>query len=812
MEILIVLVVLSIIGYVIYLNAPSTKFKKASKLLAYKKFSEAAAIYKSILNKHPEAPARYAECYFNLGFNVSSTNTKEALFYYNQVIKIKEELPRNANLGHYEEVEVKAHQGISVINFSLALIEKDPSARASKLKLNLKYIDDSLKRGMESEFSSLRFKNLKELYLIYSDLGYKSEKMKSFTSAIEYYNESREYAVLINDNNLKSNIATRIGICNLKSGKPVDSEILKQAQLASPEIQTDFYYRYVLNLLKDAKFSDAEQILVNKLNLQSPIIQKLREYVNCVKQKKAIVKINEINQTIDQLYQGSWQIEEIENFYNDLNNQITFIEEVLPIQAEKIKQIKPSLFNRILTHSLSEKQFEKAFYLIERYPAFWEDPNLLKDIGICCIGINFQRKLNESNYREVISNWLTAVYSDLVMLESIKYTTWDDDYTFTLSDSVGSKHRNHKSLPINVNYDKPTDANISIGETQRELLNQFEKVFQQNYHENSFFSRVQDFYSLERDSIDKVISFLDQDIFLGSPYFAKKYGSNVSIINAIDNYYKESSDEEALIAALPYLNGKTRSKVYEYSQAKEFVDNLIDSIESENVAEIKSSNNANKKGLIKKFKTLSSSLEDSIYRAFQSMIEYDNENDALFPLFEECILISENNAKIKYQYSKYIDVYCKIKLDKSEIDDFEALRLMKTSYVNSKDNPGICDFLIIQINNNLMNIINHQTNKSRNIFSLLDEILQDRSEMFISHSNLLATRRSEILTQLRDQGVDISILTGNDRPQNRPWEDLLDNNRLTPDGLILKQALSYFKKLSDRPTSLFDRFRNILNL
>ena len=176
MEFLIALIVLSIIGYLIYLNAPSTKFKKASKLLSLKKFSEAAAIYKSILNKHPEAPARYAECYFNLGFNVSSTNTKEALFYFNQAINIKEALSRNANLEHYEEVEVKAQHGISIINFSQALPEKDPNTRANKLKLNIKYINDSFKKGMESEFSSLNIQHLKELNIIYEGFGIKYEK------------------------------------------------------------------------------------------------------------------------------------------------------------------------------------------------------------------------------------------------------------------------------------------------------------------------------------------------------------------------------------------------------------------------------------------------------------------------------------------------------------------------------------------------------------------------------------------------------------------------------------------------------------
>ena len=215
----------------------------------------------------------------------------------------------------------------------------------------------------------------------------------------------------------------------------------------------------------------------------------------------------------------------------------------------------------MLTHYITEEQYGNAIVHIQKFPFFWESPELLKNLGICCYGYTAQGNLSEKNYRTIISNWLTAVYCDKVILKSMEETNWDDEYTFSLTDAIGSNYQQHDELPDNVNYDDISDFNISIGATQRELLQQFENLLHQKGSENSFAKTVSDFYADEKEAIQNVVAIIDTEILFAAPYFAKAYGINQDIIEGLDNDYEQYSNEEALQAGVAYIKNKTQSPV-----------------------------------------------------------------------------------------------------------------------------------------------------------------------------------------------------------------------------------------------------------
>ena len=119
MEALIIIAVLGIIGYLIYVNQPSTKFTKASKLLNQSRFVEAQAIFNQIILKHHLAVAKYSECFFLQGKVLQKKNkTKEAINYYNKAIESKSLLNSKSDKKSYSNIASKAYFEIATLQFN----------------------------------------------------------------------------------------------------------------------------------------------------------------------------------------------------------------------------------------------------------------------------------------------------------------------------------------------------------------------------------------------------------------------------------------------------------------------------------------------------------------------------------------------------------------------------------------------------------------------------------------------------------------------------------------------------------------------
>ena len=594
----------------------------------------------------------------------------------------------------------------------------------------------------------------------------------------------------------------------------VSNETLSLIDKADSSIKNDFYYRYAVQLLREEKFQEAESIISSYLNFQSSDIDKLNEILKTKKNNNAVKKIDELNIFIERLYNNELSMEEIKAFYESLDKTINEVKTLDLEASERISAIKPTLFNRLLTYYISEQQYGNAINIIHKHPRFWESPELLKNLGICCYGFTSKGLLTERNYKIIISDWLTSVFSDKIILKSLEDTTWDDNYTFTLYEAIGSNYSQHEEIPDNVNYDEISESNISIGATQRELLQQFETIIHKEIEDTSLSKLVNDFYDKEKEAIEKIIEIVDSDIFFATPYFAISNGLNNQIIKELDNNYHNYSNEDALEAGVPYIKNSNSTVVYQYFFANDLVDKVITAINNENPTAIKNLNTKNNKKWIEKFDNISNSSEDKIFNAISNKISEDDENENLISVMEECILFSTQNAKLKHQYSNYVANYCISKVNNEEIDHFKALTLMKGAYLRSPNNPRICKNFITLIRFNLMDILNDRTRKESDIYKILDWVKGNMSQTYKQNSSELSNARKEILGQLKANGVDISLLL---LFEDNNLASILSGHSLNSQGLKMKKVLTYLRDLGSiqetaNPLDRLRQLRQQLNL
>lgn len=796
MEVIIVLVIIGIVGYLIYQSLPNTKFEKAQNLFNAKNYNEAIDILNTIFDTHNDAPAKLAECKLNLGKRASTESEK--VKFFNEVTEIRKRISKSESIAKFDRIEAKAFYEIAKIQY------KEAKGDIDKLKQNIKFIDTANKKGSESDFSSLKEKHFYDLANSHFKKATAKEKAEKLSEAIQQYDTAKDYAEKSDNKTVQNNSVARIAICHLKRNDKINLNNISEIGNSNKNFQRELYYRYAIQLLKNKEFSEAEKIISSHLNFQSSEIDKLNEILRAEKNNNAVKRVEEINTSIEKLYRNSLSTEELKALYESLDttaNEVKVFDEQL---SERISAIKPTLFNRLLTQYISAEQYGSAITIIHKFPKFWESPELLKNLGICCYGYTAKGLLTERNYQTVISGWLTSVFSDKVILKSLNDTTWDDNYTFSLAEAIGSNYSQHDEIPDNVNYDEISETNISIGATQKELLQQFETIIHKEIHDTNLSKLVNDFYDKEKEALEKVIAVIENDIFFATPHFAKTNGLNNEIIEELDNDYHNYSNEEALEAGVPYIKNSNSTVVYQYFYANDLIDKVKTAINCENSVAIKNLNTKENKQWIDKFESVSELAEDKLFNSISNKISEDDENEKLIPVMEECILFSSQNAKLKHQYSNYVANYCISKVNENEIDNFKALSLMKGAYLRSPNNPKIVKNFITLIRFNLMDILNDRTRKMNEIYTILDWVRKNNmSQTYKQNSDELSTARREILQQLKKAGVDTSMLD-----DDNPLARFNIGNSLTSQGLKMKKVLTYLKELGNeqKPSNPFDLF------
>jgi len=808
MEVVIIIIILSIFGYLIHQQLPSTKFLVATQLMTKDDFSGAESILNDIYKKHPQAPAKLAECYLSRSIklqagyiNKTTPLSSEATGLLNQAISLNTTLPKNADRSAYELVQAKCLYELANFNFKYQT-QDDVELIIKRHEDNLMFIESSLKVGSESQFETLSRSIYSDLSLILFVKAMRNEKLGNFREAINVYDKCGSYSIKYSKTNSSLDYLIRIQICRLKLNESVD--LFEPDENVNSKYRLDFYFRYALALLKDKRYNDADKILSMNLSVNTKGVESMKKAIHNERVKQTIKTVDQINLGINSLFEEHYPLAKTQNFYDWLETKINEVTIVSPDLSAKIRELKPSLFNKLLMQYMDSEDYQNAIDLISKYPRFWESPDLLKNLGICCYGITSQKGLNEKNYKHIISSWLTSIFCDEVILNSLEATSWDDPYTFTLVESIGSTLMTRQDLPENVNYDDISESNISIGATQKELLQHFESLLHQMSSEAKYSKAISDFYEGERQSIQAVISCAtDDSILIAAPFFSKTFRINEIIVQELDKVFDETDDEDALMAGIPYVTDYDGSNVGIYANATNCLQKIHVAIEKENLDELKQLFTDENKVLLENFDTIDSRIEDEMFSRINAKISLiDDGVDPrqierqlrLSNIMKEAINFLRNNNKLKSQYSNFMTDFCVIMVNAQKISNQKAFTFMTLAYLYSKDNIRVCKNLIAIIRNCLMDVLNDKL-KGEEIFPTLDKLRSNRSQVFLRNASELSNLRTEILNDLINSGVDVSGITSKESDHIRPTVDMAMNN-LTPQGYNMKKVLSYMEKLS----------------
>lgn len=217
-------------------------------------------------------------------------------------------------------------------------------------------------------------------------------------------------------------------------------------------MRDDLAYRYALYLLKSTRPAEAESILKKYLPDESTLFA----ICNNIFVKEAEDRLSEFNNKLVAIDNGNLTAEEAIRLYQSFDSVVKFITSRLSDTKSKLPSYKSKIEGYILQRLFNEEMYSEAFDKIRLlFPNFIDDNKAFRNIAIASLGLLENGETDDKKIKLAISIWLSAVFTDKLFVESLDYTSWDDQYTFTLKDSLGDSHEyDYDELPDNVNYAK----------------------------------------------------------------------------------------------------------------------------------------------------------------------------------------------------------------------------------------------------------------------------------------------------------------------------------------------------------------------
>jgi len=442
--------------------------------------------------------------------------------------------------------------------------------------------------------------------------------------------------------------------------------------------------------------------------------------------------------------------------YNKIEEQKNIIED-FPQYSTTIFEIQKNLFSKLLHQYISEQQFEKCLDHIISYPNFFDSIELLKDAGICCIRMATNGKITESNYKNVISIWLTAIYNDDIFINSLENTSWDDDYTFTIKNAVGKFGSFiYKRDWANINREEPSESNIAIGDSQRELINLFENALN-SIQPESLHNKVYSFYADEKKAISDLVDLLGYDTLHTTPEFAKTFNTSDTILKHANWRYETKANQELLMVGSKYFTLRFNDKggvIYsstdmfdKFACAKHYSDMAIERIKkgtqvSPDVY----------KEVLNWFDKIKYSFENEVLVIFNSKIKINDSDTQLITIMEQVFNIIPHSEKLGYLFADYTTSYCIDKINSKSITEIKALELLIKAISICPDNHKTAKNLAIFIGMHLSD-----DSFSQKLKSLITSLQKIESEsLYDSFQSELLPLRNELNSLLRKPNINYS--------------------------------------------------------
>lgn len=385
---------------------------------------------------------------------------------------------------------------------------------------------------------------------------------------------------------------------------------------------------------------------------------------------------------------------------------------ILQLTRPELSEYRNKLKNYAIFKLFDEGKFAVAFNkMIKEHHDYLDDLSALHNIALICLNMAEEKQLTLSNYEEVIAVWLTAIYQEKLFIKSLDYTSWDDNFTFSLYEAYG--HFNEHTVgdkPDNVNFDDSDDSSIvPIREVQRALLSRFEAAIgdNQRYHE---------FFTSQKDAMDALIALnLDEKCRLVAPFLAKKDEVVFEdITNALeqDRMHKYDNWEDVLSVGVIY---QLEAPIYtDYGKAKNYFDACNESIKGKNISLARQA-----------FTTSRISLIHNFGKLFSALVSTANSKVSA--------LSSKEKSEFKSNFNFYM-IVC------------DALKDSTLSYVFSN---YVMSFVVGQVNSNIMS-------KTEATDYILSIFLLDKTNIRVKEN---LTTLFEMLAREDDSGSVQAITT-----------------------------------------------------
>lgn len=552
-----------------------------------------------------------------------------------------------------------------------------------------KLIDEIESIGFDSSYANEKIelvrKNLIERkYIVAREL----ERNNKFDEAITAYKQINS----LEDKRVPTLSALRFILCKLKSQKIEDIlqnkakiySLLKNAAKAFKSEKEDIAYRFALILLKAGEDQEALSVLSEYL----PDEEYLKKACEQGAMIKAQAKLEDFNQKLLEVESKTLSSDDAIYFVNHMLEYAEIIKPILELPRTKLTKYRTKLKNYAIFKLFDEGKYDVAFEkMIKVHSDYLEDLTALRNIALVCLNIAEEKQLTDKNYKDVISVWLTAIYQEKLFIKSLDYTSWDDQYQFTLQNAYGHFDEfDYDDLPDNVNFADPEEnVIVSIREVQRSLLDRFEASISdsQTYHE---------FFTSQKDAMDALISLnLDNKCTLVSPYLVAK---NQDIYDEISNSFKQELDghygnwEDVISVGVLYSLQET---IYtEYKTAKELFIDLKAAISNlNNVRSFTASNIAK----IKMFNNLYSSLISFIGSKVSAL---KSENNTIFKknfdfYINVCNSIKDN--AISFTFSNYVMHHVFGEVNDKRMKNAEASNFILSIYLLEPNNIRVKEIL-----------------------------------------------------------------------------------------------------------------------
>ena len=564
------------------------------------------------------------------------------------------------------------------------------------------------------------------------NLAHELEENSDYANAIKYYETSFKYAPS------KNTASGRRAICLIKQGTltvpQLKKEIDKVIDSVPRPIEKDIVYRFVLRQLQDSYVAEATKLAEERLR-----DNKLLDLCEAYRLRKVQSQINQLNERLELLREKKMDYNEAKEFYDGLEDMMLPLVSIFPENRYLVSEYKKAAFSYMLKMALKEEKYDSLYtYYREGSNDFIKDKTRFRNLAAVCIGMIEQGHLNDSNYKEVISIWLSAVYDDYLIVRSLDHTKWDDGYTFTLDDSLSQTY-DYDDLPSNINFDSPNESNVSIGHVQKSLLERSDAALSDGKKE------YYDFYLEQRKAMDaysavkfKELSPDDKKENIIAPY---------ALINILPGEYatkmkatlKTGNSEHGL--RIGYLYGFSDRIFAEYNTAVKYQLACISS--AEKLTGVSTAFTDNKISSVRKFRNLYTQMVAEITASLDTHINDGKTYKKLCkPYCTICEVVEDDT--LSYKFSEFINSQIIPLVNGKTLSTAEGLEVLYDVYKVYSENIT----LQRNISGMLKNVIGDYLLQSDTAgWGMISEVLNDTNDF-----------NNDILDFLTQDGLAMAVM------------------------------------------------------